>query len=436
MNPSRTNRIGRRSFLRRCVAAAAAPLIVPGRVLGRDGGVAPSNRIAFGAIGVGPRARHILPNFLCQPDVQWLAVSEARADRLASAKELVDAHYGNTDCRAFGDFRELLARREIDAVLIATGNRWHAMATLFAAHAGKDVYCEKPGTLTIAEGQALVQTEKTLGRIFQTGAQRASESNFIFMGELLRQGRLGKIHTVRAHLGYLPTWPRSNAVLPTEPLPPKEELDWDLWLGQAPMRPYNSAFLKPWPVPGWYTQYDFAGGISAWGSHTILQCQLDLGLADTSAVEYELPGDLTKDGMTVRFANGVKLVAQLEGWRGTCGVRYEGDEGWVACADGYERPDVSSPKLLENFVDVIKAYSERTGRPRNHVRDFLQSVKTRKPTVTSAVVAHRTMTTNLAMDLCLDLKRNLKWDPAKEEFIGDDEANKRRSRVMREPWKI
>ena len=227
-----------------------------------------------------------------------------------------------------------------------------------------------------------------------------------------------------------------NAVLPAEPLPPKEELDWDLWLGQCPVRPYNAAFVKAWPAPGWYTQYDFAGSIAAWGSHTILQCQLDLGLAGTSAVEYEYPADLMKDGMTVRFANGVKLVAQLEGWRGSCGVRYEGEEGWIACADGYERPEVSSPTLLDNFVTVIKAYRERTGRPNNHFRDFLQSVKSRKPTITDAGVAHRTMTTNLAMDICLDLKRNVKWDPVNETFVNDDEANTLRSRAMREPWRV
>ena len=161
-----------------------------------------------------------------------------------------------------------------------------------------------------------------------------------------------------------------------------------------------------------------------------------MGLADTSAVEYEYPADLLKDGMTVRFANGVKLVAQLEGWRGSCGVRYEGEEGWIACADGYERPAVSSPTLLDNFVTVIKAYRERTGRPNNHFRDFLQSVKSRKPTITDAGVAHRTMTTNLAMDICLDLKRHVKWDPVNETFVNDDEANTLRSRAMREPWRV
>jgi hypothetical protein len=418
-------------------AACAFPYVVPASALGRDGTVAPSNRLVMGAIGVGGRGHHDLKWLVGEADVQIVAVCDVRRERRDLGKAVVDEKYGNRDCATFRDFRDLLQKKqELDAVLIAIGDRWHAVASIFCMRAGKDVYSEKPGTLTIAEGQALVKAQSQYERVFQTGAQRASESNFVFMGEALRQGRLGKVHTVRAHLGYLTKWPRMNAVLPAEPLPPKEELDWDLWLGQCPERPYHSAFVKAWPAPGWYTQYDFAGSIAAWGSHTILQCQLDLGLAGTSAVEYEYPADLMKDGMTVRFANGVKLVAQLEGWRGSCGVRYEGEEGWIACADGYERPEVSSPTLLDNFVTVIKAYRERTGRPNNHFRDFLQSVKSRKPTITDAGVAHRTMTTNLAMDICLDLKRNVKWDPVNETFVNDDEANTLRSRAMREPWRV
>ena len=430
----------RRGFLKGTLAAGAAcafPYVVPASALGRDGAVAPSNRLAMGVIGCGGRGFSDLNWLLHEDGVRFVAVCDVQRAKRDRAKDAVDKAYGSADCATFRDFREMLeARKEIDALVIATGDRWHALAAMTCMRAGKDVYCEKPGILTIAEGQALIQAEKETGRIYQTGAQRASESNFIYMGELVRQGKLGKVHTVRAHLGYLPAWPRVNAALPAEPLPPRDELDWDLWLGPCPARPYNSAFLRPWPVPGWYTQYDFAGGIPQWGSHTILQCQLDLGLADTSAVEYEYPADLTRDGMTIRFANGLKLVAQLGGWRGSCGVRYEGDEGWTACADGYERPDVSSPKLLEGFVETVKAYTERTGRPRNHVLDFLQSVRTRKPARTPATVAYRTMTTNLAMDLCLDLKRNLKWDPAKVEFVGDDEANARRSRAMRAPWHV
>ncbi len=433
--------VGRRGFLKRALASAGAayafPSVVPASALGRDGAVAPNSRIVMGVLGVGGRGLHDLKWLVNEEDVQVVAVCDVQRSRRELGKATVDEKYGSRDCATFRDFRELLEKgREIDAVLIAIGDRWHAVASVLCMQAGKDVYSEKPGTLTIAEGQALVKAESKTGRIFQTGAQRASESNFVFMGEALRQGRLGRVHTVRAHMGYLTKWPRVNAVLPAEPLPPSEELDWDLWLGQCPLRPYNAAFVRPWPAPGWYTQADFAGSIAAWGSHTILQCQLDLGLAETSAVAYEYTSDIEKEGMSVRFANGVKLVAQVGGWRGSCGVRYEGEEGWIACADGYERPEVSSPKLLEEFIPVIKAYRERTGRPNNHFRDFLQCVRSRKPALTPATVAHRTMTTNLAMDLCLDLKRNLTWDPVAEAFVNDDEANARRARTMRAPWHI
>ena len=388
----------------------------------------------MGAIGVGGQGTRDLVSFLGQPDVQFVAVCDVRQGNRDNAKNQVDGKYGNKDCAAYRDLRELLARKEIDAVLIATGDRWHAPASILAMRAGKDVYCEKPGALTIAQGQVLAATQRKTNRVFQTGAQRASESNFILAGELLRQRRLGKIHTVYAHLGYLPDWPRGNTSLPEQPEPPKEVVDWDLWLGPCPHRPYNEAFLGTYPSPGWYSQYDFAGGIPQWGSHTILQCQLDLGLADTSAVEYDYPADLKGEGMTIRFANGVKLVARCGGWNGSCGVRYEGDEGWVSTADGYAQPDVSKPELLAEARKLVEDYMHRTGRPRNHMRDFLDCVHARRPTVAGAEVAHRTMTTNLVMDICLDLKRNLKWDPSKEEFVGDDEANKLRSRPMRGPW--
>ncbi|MEI6809105.1 MAG: Gfo/Idh/MocA family oxidoreductase [bacterium] len=440
MTPSSARSISRRQFLKRSLAtggALAIPYFIPASALGRGGAIAPSERIVMGVIGVGGRGSGDLGWILGESDVQVVAVCDVKKGQRDNANNHVNKRYGNKDCVAYRDFRELLAEKtDIDAVLIATGDRWHAPVSIAAMQAGKDVYCEKPGALTIAQGQALVRAEKRYGRIFQTGAQRTSESNFIATGELLRQGRLGKIHTVRAHLGYLPAWPRKNAVLPAQPEPPKDELDWDLWLGSCPWRPYNQAFTNNWPVPGWYTQYDFAGGIPQWGSHTILQCQVDLGLADTSAVEYEYPEKGIGGGMNIKFANGVKLVAQLDGWRGSCGVRYEGTEGWVACADGYEKPEVSAPELLRDYRKLVQDYTARTQRPLNHVRNFLDCVKTRRSTVTHATVAHRTMTTNLIMDICLDLGRSLKWDPVKEEFIGDTEANRLRSRAIREPWSM
>jgi predicted dehydrogenase len=391
----------------------------------------------MGAIGVGGRGLGVMGWMLGEPDVQFVAVCDVRRAHRERAAQQVNDRYGNKDCASHRDLRELLdGRHGLDAVLIATGDRWHAPASILAMKAGLDVYCEKPGALTIAEGQALVATARNHGRVFQTGAQRASEPNFIVAGELVRQGRLGHVHTVHAHLGYLPEWPRRNAVLPPQPEPPKEDLDWDLWLGPSPWRPYHEAFLGQYPAPGWYTQYDFAGGIAQWGSHTILQSQLDLGLADTSAVDYEFPSDLTGAGMRIRFANGLQLLATCHGWRGSCGVKYEGAEGWVACADGYEKPDVSSPVLLRDYRRLLNDYLARTGRPTNHVRDFLDCVRSRRHPVTNAVVAHRTMTTNLIMDICLDLRRNLRWDPAAEAFLDDPEANRLRSRAMRAPWQV
>ncbi len=434
--------IKRRSFLKSAAGTAALlvfPNLIPAKALGRDGNVAPSEKIVMGLIGSGGRGIHDMRWLLAQDSVHFCAVCDVQKGKREGAKKIVDEHNGSTDCAAYRDFRELLAeQKKIDAVVIASGDRWHAPAAILAMRAGKDVYCEKPGTLFVAQGQALVETEKATGRIFQTGAQRMSEANYVFAGELLRQGMLGEIQTVRAHLGYLPAWPRVNAVLPAEPEPDKEVLDWDLWIGPSPMRPFNKTFLRPWPAPGWYTQYDFAGAIPQWGSHTIAQCQLDMGVADSSAVEYEYPqgGVSAAKSMNARFANGVKLVAQLEGWRGSCGVRYEGSEGWVATADGYERPDVSDPALFKEYRRLVDGYRERTGRSLNHLQDFLDCVRSRRQALAHTGVAHRTMSTNLIMDICLDLGRDLKWDPVKEKFIGDEEADKLLTRPMREPWQL
>ena len=231
MKHSGSQQCVRRSFLKGCLAFASAPLIVPGRVLGRDGGVAPSNRIVFGGIGIGNRARAILPNFLWFPDIQWVAVSDARADRLASAKEMVDAHYGTSACRMFGDFRELLACKEIDAVLIATGNRWHAVASMFAAQAGKDVYCEKPISLTLGEGRRLVETCRRFGTIYQAGTQRRSTASYRFAREMVLQGKIGRVHTVESQVWTAGTVPHGKAA----PVP--EGWNYDMWLGPVPSVP-------------------------------------------------------------------------------------------------------------------------------------------------------------------------------------------------------
>jgi len=335
----------------------------------------------------------------------------------------------------YGDLREFLAERtDVEICLIATGDRWHALAAILAMRAGKDVYCEKPGTLTIAEGRRLVETADRYGRIFQTGTQRLSEAKFAFATELARTGRLGKLHTVRAHL-----WPRvqdvtHNAWLPAQPEPAKDDLDWDMWLGPVPWRPYNRGYLGG--CGAWGIYWDLAAGVAGWGSHTFIQCHAAVDAERSSPVAYGFPGNRSGDGMVARFANGVKLIMQFKGWRGSCGVRFEGTEGWTSVADGYSKPDVSSPALLGEQAKVMNDYKTRSQRPMSHMRDFLECVRSRRQTVAHPEFMHRAMTTNHAINICLALGRDLTWDPEKEEFVGDAEANRMRSRAVRQPWQL
>jgi len=430
--------LSRRQFLTRAAAGGcllAAPWLVPASALGRDGKVAPSERIILGGIGIGGRGSGVLNWMMPEPDVQFVAVCDPQKSRREAVKRMVDNRYGNNDCRTYHDLREFLAARtDIDAVLITTGDRWHATASVMAMRAGKDVYSEKPSSMTIAEGRAVVETAKRYGRIYQTGTQRLSEANFVFAIELARSGRLGKIHTARAHIAPWDAAEMRHDWLPAEPEPPKDEVDWDQWLGPCPWRPYNSAYCRG----GWRGFYDFhTSCIGEWGAHTFAQAQAGIDAANTSAVEYQYVNNPTGDGMATRFANGVKMILHREGWwHGSCGMRFEGTEGWVSVADGYSRPEVSSPALLAEFNKIVHDYMERTGRPMNHVRDFFNCVKSRRPTVANPEVMHYSMSTVHAANICMWLKRDMKYDPVKEEFINDPEANRLRSRAMREPWII
>ncbi len=429
-------KVSRRAFLRGTVALAAVPYIVPASVFGRDGKVPPSERIIMGGIGIGRRGSHDLRWMLPEADVQFVAACDPNKSRREAVKKIVDTHYGNTDFKLYADTPEFLAERtDIDAVLSTTGDRWHALAAIMAMRAGKDVYSEKPSCMTIAEGQAVVETARRYRRIYQTGTQRLSEGNFIFCNEMLRLGRLGKVHTARAHIAPWDAAEMKHDWLPAQPLPPKSEMDWDAWLGPCPWRPYNIAYTQG----KWRGYYDFhTSCIGEWGAHTFAQAQVAIGAGDTAAVEYKYVNNESGDGMITRFANGINMILERgnKWWRGSCGVRYEGDEGWVAAADGYSEPDVSSPAMLADFRKIVGDYMARTQRPTSHVRDFLNCVKSRRRTVANAVVMHRTMTTVHAANICMWLKRDLKYDPVKEEFINDDEANRFRSRAMRQPWII
>ena len=433
----RMNRLNRRQFLRQAAAVGglvAAPLIVPSAVLGKNGAVPPSERITVGGIGLGGRGTGDLQWMLPEPDVQFVAICDARKERREAIKRLVDNKYGNTNCAMYPEIREFLATRtDIDALLIATGDRWHATAATLAMRAGKDVYSEKPSCMTIAEGQSVVNTAKRYGRVYQTGTQRLSEANFVFAIELARSGRLGKVHTARAHIAPWDAAEMRHDWLPAEPEPPKEVVDWDAWLGPCPWRPYNSEYVRG----GWRGHYDFhTSCIGEWGAHTFAQAQAGIDMLHTSAVDYHYVNNPTGDGMETFFENGVKMVLHRgdEWWHGSCGMRFEGPEGWVSIGDGYTKPDVSSPALLSDFKRIVGDYIARTQRPMSHMRDFLNCVKSRRQAVANAEVMYRTMSTVHAANICMWLKRDMKFDPTKAEFSNDADANRLRSRAMRDPW--
>jgi len=435
--PPEDRAIGRRRFLATAAiggGALAAPWVIPAKALGLAGEVAPSERIVLGGIGIGGRGSGVLDWMMAEKDVQMVAVCDAKRTARERVKQTVDKRYGNNDCKTYRDIREFLAERtDIDAVLIATGDRWHALASIMAMRAGKDVYSEKPSSMTIAEGRAVVETAKRYRRIYQTGTQRLSEANFIFCIEMARSGRLGKIHTAYAHIAPWDAAEMRHDWLPAEPEPPKDEVDWDQWLGPCPWRPYNRTYVGG----GWRGHYDFhTSCIGEWGAHTFAQAQMGFGAEHTSAVVYHYVNNNTGDGMVTEFANGVKMILSRgdKYWRGSCGMRFDGTEGWVSAADGYNRPEVSRPELLADFDKIVRQYTERTGHVMNHVRDFFNSVKSRRPTVANPEVMHYSMCTVHAANICMWLKRDVRYDPVKEVFIGDDEANRFRSRAMREPW--
>jgi hypothetical protein len=428
-------KVSRRSFLGGVGSTIALPYLVPASALGRDGSVAPSNRITVAGIGLGRRGSQVMRGWvLPEKDVQFVAICDVWGKRRKEVKQIVDEHYGNKDCKTYIDMRELLARDDIDVIHTATSDRWHAGVSIAAMKAGKDVYTEKPASMTIREGQAVVAVAAKCKRVYQAGMQRLSEPNFIVCNELMRLGRLGKVHTMYAHLAPAKNMYLHRDWLPEEPLPPREVIDWDMWLGPCPWRPYNRIYLHG----GWHRDHDlYTGRIGEWGSHTFAQCHDAVGAEGTSPVFYKFINNKIPDGQEMRFANGIKMISIRKGWRGTCGIRYVGTEGWVSCADGYSRPEVSKPSLLADYDKILADYCVRTGYTgQNHMRQFLDAVKTRSKTIANPVMMHRSMTTVHCANIAQWLGRDMNWDPVKEQFINDDEANRMLSRTQRAGWEI
>lgn len=430
MNPPNTTR---RDFLRSAAAVTAAASLGSAwsaRAGGQENS-SPNERIGLGVIGFGPRCTYDLKAMLQFPDVRCIALAEVQAKRREAGKSLVDSHYGNRDCAVHRDFRELLDRKDIDAVLIATGDRWHAAASILAAQAGKDVYSEKPCGLTIELCQQLDSTFQRTKRIFQAGTQRRSVPNFRTAIELAHTGKLGKLKTLYASV-YFPSI--RTEWLASQPTPDPNVVDWNLWLGPAPWRPYNAGYVNG----NWRGYWDFDSGAQLldWGAHTLDLCQWANQADDTMPIEYE-PAE---DRITCRYENGVVAVLdflkQPFGDRspnyisrlGTCPVRFEGEEGSVETGDSGEivvRPEILSKHLPQEYKRV------RGLDVAEHARNFFDSMKSRQPTVCNSSVMRHSHVACHAAALSWILQRKLKFDPQKEEFIDDDEANRLRSRAAR-----
>lgn len=421
-------KLSRRKFLRHSAVAFGAPLFIPGSVLGLNGAVAPSNRITVGGIGLGPRGREVLKSFLNQRDVQFVMIADVQETRREVVRVMVNRAYENQDCAKTGEMFDVLGRKDIDAVVIATGDRWHAVASILAARAGKDVYCEKPCSMTVRESQELADAMNRYGRVFQAGTQRRNVDNFKWAANLARTGRLGRIHTV--HAGIL-ALEESHQWLPAETQPARELVDWDRWLGPAPWRPYHKDYING----RWRGYFDFHGGaaLPEWGAHTVDLCQWGASADATVPVAYEAEGQT----IHARYANGVKLVMRRAGFKGegdwkapgTCPVRFEGDEGWVEAADS-GKVAVSNPRLLEGGAPATMAGTD----PSKHVRDFLDCIRTRGQPAANADVTRRGHIVSHVAAIGWRLGRKVTFDPQSETFVNDVEANRMCSRARRAPW--
>ncbi|MEW4562498.1 Gfo/Idh/MocA family oxidoreductase [Bremerella sp. JC770] len=424
----------RRHFLKAAGTAAAVAGVasyVPRHVLGADGAPGANEKVNLGVIGYGNRCKYVMGGTLPHADVRCIAIADVWAKRRDGGKAIVDQHYGNSDCETMRDFRELLDREDIDAVLIATGDRWHAAASILAAKAGKDVYSEKPCGITIEDCQQLADTITAEQKVFQAGTQRRSVPNFIKAVELAHSGKLGELQTLHASV-YRPVL--DNSWLPAQTQPAQDELDWNLWLGPAAWRPFNLAYVQG----KWRGQWDFDSGarLLDWGAHTLDLCQWANQADGTMPIEYQPH----KDGITCRYDNGVKLeidflpdpfgdrsphyITRL----GTCPVRFIGSEGWVETGDSGEIV-CSSPALQKEITEDTKRV--RGLDVASHSRNFLDCIRSRKLTAANQNVMRKSHIACHAAAAAWIFDRKVTIDPQKEVFVNDADANGLISRADR-----
>jgi len=420
-------------------AGIALPLAIPPSALGLSGRTAPGSRVTLAAIGLG----FGWPMFL-RDDVQYVAVCDVRQDRRDQARAAVDYQQKAKGCKAYNDFREVLARNDVDAIYVATPDHWHALVAIAAARAGKHVYCQKPLTRTIAEGRAVVEAVRRHGIVFQHGTQQRHDHAMLFGCELVQNGYIGQLKHVR--IGSPSGMP--GAAWRPEPVP--AGLDYEMWLGPAPWAPYTPLRLASHP---WYHISDYCMGyIAGWGVHHADSAMQGSGLDEyCDPIEIEARGLFPSGGlvdnpyrwqMHFRFANGLTWHwsdCEGDGWGSPAGIGwpqhrmgicFDGSEGWVFIWRGFV--DAHPKSLLK--IAIGPNAKVRWREPLQG--DFIECLRNRRETCAPVEIAHRSTTLCSIAAIAMLVKRKLIWDPVKGEFLGDAEANRLRSRAMREPWHV
>jgi hypothetical protein len=424
------HRLSRRAFLRSGVVAGAVcalPAIVPSSVFGED---APSNRIGIGIIGTGGQGILNLKAFLHKPSAQVIAVCDVdyahREEARKTGRLAADSSYN--------DFRELLTRSDIDAVVVCTPDQWHVPISIAAAKAGKDIYCEKPLAYTVVEGRMLCDAVKRYERVLQTGSHQRSDNNFRSACELVRNGRIGKLHTIKVEL---PENSRPNP-LTWKVEPPPAGLDYDLWLGPAQYRPY----IQQGCHYNWHFIYDFGEGqITNWGAHAFDIAQWGNGTDLTGPVEVSGKGEFPKEGLfetplsydiEYKYTNGVRLLCKTgKGQIQESPVRFEGTDGWIFVS---RSSFISQPaSIVQSTIrsDEINLY-----RSKDHCQNFLDCIRLRTNPVADVETGHRSATVCHLGGIAVRLGRKLQWNPVGERFINDTEADRMLARPMRSPWRL
>ncbi|MBN2311642.1 MAG: Gfo/Idh/MocA family oxidoreductase [Candidatus Hydrogenedentes bacterium] len=438
----------RRQFLKRSTALAAAPMILSS---GASGATAPSNRVGLALIGAGGRGNALVREFVPLGDARFLAVCDCFQERRERLRDSLNNHYGDTGVTAYADFREVLARDDIDAVIVATPDHWHVPIAIAAARAGKDMYVEKPLGVSMEWAWRLREAVRRNRRIFQYGTQQRSSGAFRQACELVRNGYLGAIERIDA---WCPDISSQYSMFhvpqfgSTEPADPPEGFDYDMWLGPAPDKPYT---VDRCTCYGAYHTYDYAlGFIAGWGAHPLDIAQWGLGADETSPVRYEGAGSIPPQGlydtidswdMTCTYAAGVAIrfmghrvaepvVSAYRPWRDH-GTTFFGRDGWVSV----DRAGMhaSDPRLLEI---ALKPGDLHLRAPQSHAQDFVSCVKSRQPAISPLEAAIRSDTISHLCDIAIRLGRPITWDPDRERIKGDGEAADMLGRPLRAPWNL